>query len=874
MTKLETRYPFRRNLRGRKQRYHSRPRIDYLEDRLLLSVIEDFGSGDLSAYRTIYRYEPSAEVVPGAGHDGVSNALLKHDGYEWMVRDDDGTQVHPGETIDVWTQFADNVDGRIYFGFGSEPYGLVHSPFYNGHTLALVLAGNTSQMMFMANDGNQSSLTHGWQRAPRVLGTPVSQSYDPGQWYQMEVIWGADGTLTGNLYDYAGKPLNTVTASETQITSGGIAFRGFGSDKYFDTVTVNDGTSGSAIRHGGALHGSKAISTLHANPAYVSQPSPLGPGPQGGGSDGTGTPVPWDYTPVPGSGRDIALAAFNQLQQFGRLGDVVALAGANISANVGQYQVSWGPAMYSGSSTSDVAPETPLLAQHVFRQLPGEATTLIGSSDVKHFFSTVSSDYQNLNPGESDPYGSSLNASQVYMLPGSDLDPVTGEMHRPSHYSVVGVDGFDVYVSHGHPSPIEHRLQVNIEDLDPAQNPEGTRWFLMGNLWVAGDQDVTNNSRWVEITPSWNGTTFSFSYPQGAAGQFDFRTIPGLIEEGAVPQIIGQSPSGATHAPVSQLEVRFNRPMDASTFDPSKITSFTGPSGPIDIKGVVPVDKMNTIFDISFASQSDPGGYSMVIGPDIQDTDGVSMSAAYIATFTISSDILINGDFERGDFTGWTQSGDMSYTSVSGGMPHGGRFAAELGPLSEGFLAQTFATTPGQSYTLDYWLTNEGGTPNSFRALIDGVNVPGSVLNNVGAFSYREYMFVFVATGATTELRFGFVQQPAYWHLDDVSINPAGGDGPSGRSDPHRDSRTAAAAAIMRTAEGLAAEQLLAEPVAGLLPARPIEDGKVIQSLDWIFASASAREQSLSLVGVYRDAHPTGELWSPFRDPTLDGGLV
>ena len=70
MTKLETRYPFRRNLRGRKQRYHSRPRIDYLEDRLLLSVIEDFGSGDLSAYRTIYRYEPSAEVVPGAGHDG------------------------------------------------------------------------------------------------------------------------------------------------------------------------------------------------------------------------------------------------------------------------------------------------------------------------------------------------------------------------------------------------------------------------------------------------------------------------------------------------------------------------------------------------------------------------------------------------------------------------------------------------------------------------------------------------------------------------------------------------------------------------------------------------------------------------------------
>jgi hypothetical protein len=145
--------------------------------------------------------------------------------------------------------------------------------------------------------------------------------------------------------------------------------------------------------------------------------------------------------------------------------------------------------------------------------------------------------------------------------------------------------------------------------------------------------------------------------------------------------------------------------------------------------------------------------------------------------------LIVNGDFETGDFTGWTQSGDTSYTGVSGDAPHSGRYAANLGPINgEGFLAQTFATTAGVTYTLDYWLAHDGGTPNSFRALINGANVPGSVLTDADAFAYREYTFTFAAAGATTELKFGFMQVPAYYHLDDVSVNrnpepPGGGAG-------------------------------------------------------------------------------------------------
>jgi hypothetical protein len=90
-------------------------------------------------------------------------------------------------------------------------------------------------------------------------------------------------------------------------------------------------------------------------------------------------------------------------------------------------------------------------------------------------------------------------------------------------------DGVWTYVPRTYTSPIENLLQAAVSDLDPAQNPPGTRWFLAGNIFVVGDQDVSNNSRWVEISPHFNGSQFTFTYPNGTAGQFDFRTIPGLV---------------------------------------------------------------------------------------------------------------------------------------------------------------------------------------------------------------------------------------------------------------------------------------------------------------------------------------------------------
>jgi hypothetical protein len=145
-------------------------------------------------------------------------------------------------------------------------------------------------------------------------------------------------------------------------------------------------------------------------------------------------------------------------------------------------------------------------------------------------------------------------------------------------------------------------------------------------------------------------------------------------------------------------------------------------------------------------------------------------------------------------------------------------------------LGQSFATTPGASYTLDYWLSNGSNTRNDFAAYLDGVVVPGSQLLNADAFPYREYTFTFVASGAKTELKFGFRHDPSegeghhtdYFLLDDVSVTPVPGAGPSGSAAGHaaRVSATLATAPAPAARGGVPPDRALGSSGGGsrLLP--------------------------------------------------------
>jgi len=80
--------------------------------------------------------------------------------------------------------------------------------------------------------------------------------------------------------------------------------------------------------------------------------------------------------------------------------------------------------------------------------------------------------------------------------------------------------------------------------------------------------------------------------------------------------------SGAGSA-IANARVTFSEPINPATFTAADVT-LTGPSGQtIGITGVTPVSgSNNTVFDVTFASQSGAGTYTLAIGTDIRDLAG------------------------------------------------------------------------------------------------------------------------------------------------------------------------------------------------------------------------------------------------------------
>ncbi len=142
-----------------------------------------------------------------------------------------------------------------------------------------------------------------------------------------------------------------------------------------------------------------------------------------------------------------------------------------------------------------------------------------------------------------------------------------------------------------------------------------------------------------------------------------------------------------------------------------------------------------------------------------------------------SSNLVTNGSFETGDFTGWTLSGDTALTGVcdvstcpGNFAPQDGNYAAYFGPVGDNAsLSQMIPTTPGDTYTLSFYLANPvGGTPNYFNVTFG--NSSFSFTNFGVAFGWQQFTMTTLATSDQTNLSFTFRNDPAYWFLDNVSV--------------------------------------------------------------------------------------------------------
>jgi hypothetical protein len=138
--------------------------------------------------------------------------------------------------------------------------------------------------------------------------------------------------------------------------------------------------------------------------------------------------------------------------------------------------------------------------------------------------------------------------------------------------------------------------------------------------------------------------------------------------------------------------------------------------------------------------------------------------------------LVNNGGFESGDFSGWTQFGNTAFNGVGCGGGVGGSCAAFFGPIgpTAGGISQVISgLTVGAQYAVSFAFGSTGDVPSSITVALGGTTVlnqtnpPATVPS--GAFNVFAYSVT--ATAASETLSFSFRNDPSFFLLDNVSVS-------------------------------------------------------------------------------------------------------
>jgi hypothetical protein len=223
-------------------------------------------------------------------------------------------------------------------------------------------------------------------------------------------------------------------------------------------------------------------------------------------------------TPTLVPGPDVIVGDLPEMAQYGNdtVNHLVGLGVGTTSCNNGDQPFDW-----------FALPQTdhPVIPQNLYRMSGGatnnERFEQIGQSWMKHAFTALEGGVcgscntsgcatgTHLCPGCSDPYGSSLNASQTGIGSRAWLNPFTGVFPSTANN----------HSGHSH-TGTAHRLTVASSDLNPAQN-SGATYFAEGQYltpheysWCQshpGQCNMYNNASYRRFNVSGSGDNYSFA---------------------------------------------------------------------------------------------------------------------------------------------------------------------------------------------------------------------------------------------------------------------------------------------------------------------------------------------------------------------------
>lgn len=135
-----------------------------------------------------------------------------------------------------------------------------------------------------------------------------------------------------------------------------------------------------------------------------------------------------------------------------------------------------------------------------------------------------------------------------------------------------------------------------------------------------------------------------------------------------------------------------------------------------------------------------------------------------------AQNLIVNGGFDTGDFSGWTNAG-----ATIGTLPQSGTNNARLLTAT---LSQTFATIPGQTYLISYFIGHTGnnlfgvhGLAVNFNSVPPGIPTVLQAANLQGNVPYAQQTFSVVAIATSSILRFTTVGAGGgRYILDTVSV--------------------------------------------------------------------------------------------------------